>query len=108
MNWDYAELSKQAKLAGGPENYVDQIEKLAWSLGRKEGQKSMIPWLCAAVALVGFVGLWRLIKKLVSYFRKQKAISQEALEQAKAEVVKGIKEYDASHPKEENNGDIHN
>ena len=56
QNWDYAELSKAAKTAGGPEKYVELLEKTS-----KDAE----------------------IKK------------------AKEEIIKGIKEYDATHPDEE-------
>ena len=31
QNWDYAELSKAAKAAGGPEKYVELLEKAKFS-----------------------------------------------------------------------------
>lgn len=37
QNWDYAELSKAAKAAGGPEKYVEMLE-----LASKEAGK----WRC--------------------------------------------------------------
>ena len=36
MAWDYAELSKAAKAAGGPEKLVNMIEEGAKAVGRVE------------------------------------------------------------------------
>ena len=47
QNWDYAELSKAAKAAGGPEKYVEMLE----CASRDAGKKEMLPWV--AVAAVG-------------------------------------------------------
>ena len=44
QNWDYAELSKAAKAAGGPEKYVDMLEQASKDAGKME----MLPWLGAA------------------------------------------------------------
>lgn len=34
QNWDYAELSKAAKAAGGPEKYVDMLEQASKDAGK--------------------------------------------------------------------------
>ena len=47
QNWDYAELSKAAKAAGGPEKYVEMLELVSKEAGKME----MLPWL--GVAAVG-------------------------------------------------------
>ena len=42
QNWDYAELSKDAKVAGGPEKYVEMLELASKEAGKME----MLPyWL---------------------------------------------------------------
>ena len=47
-NWDYAELSKAAKAAGGPEKYVEMLERASKEAGKME----MLPWVgVAAVAM---------------------------------------------------------
>ena len=38
QNWDYAELSKAAKAAGGPEKYVEMLE-----LASKEAGNTVLP-----------------------------------------------------------------
>ncbi|MFQ9816968.1 MAG: hypothetical protein ACLRX3_02375 [Subdoligranulum sp.] len=36
QNWDYAELSKAAKAAGGPEKYVEMLELVSKEAGKME------------------------------------------------------------------------
>ena len=36
QNWDYAELSKDAKVAGGPEKYVEMLELASKEAGKME------------------------------------------------------------------------
>lgn len=92
MSWDYAELSKAAKKAGGPEKLMDLLVES----GRDAGHKEMLPvvGIAAGIGALGYAG----ISKLVKYFRKKKEISPEAVEEAKKELIQGIKEYDAEHP----------
>ena len=92
MTWDYAELSKAAKEAGGPEKLMD----LLIESGKDAGHKEMLPVVAIALGIgaLGYAG----INKLVKFFKKK--ISPEAVEAAKAELIKGIEEYDAAHPDE--------
>ncbi len=98
MAWDYAELSKAAKAAGGPEKLVNLIEEGGKSIGRIEGQSSMVPWI--GLAVLGASALTAGVIKLVDHFKAKKAISQAAVDEAKAELIQGIKDYDAAHPEE--------
>lgn len=41
QKWDYAELSKAAKMAGGPEKYVEMLE----SASKDAGKMEMLPWI---------------------------------------------------------------
>lgn len=92
MAWNYAELSKAAKEAGGPEKLMD----LLIESGKDTGHKEMLPVVGIALGIgaLGYAG----ISKLVKFFKKKKKISPEAVEAAKAELIKGIEEYDAAHP----------
>ena len=36
LNWDYAELSKAAKAAGGPEKYVELLERTSRNAGKMD------------------------------------------------------------------------
>ena len=96
MAWDYAELSKAAKAAGGPEKLVNLIEEGGKSIGRIEGQSSMVPWI--GLAALGASAFTAGVIKWREYLKEKKAISQAAVEEAKAELIQGIKDYDASHP----------
>lgn len=98
MAWDYAELSKAAKAAGGPEKLVNMIEEGGKSIGRIEGQSSMVPLI--GLAALGASALTAGVIKLVDHFKAKKAISQAAVDEAKAELIQGIKDYDAAHPDE--------
>lgn len=89
MAWDYADLSKAAKEAGGPEKLME----LLIESGKETGRSEMIPVVIIAVFITmgaAYVGD-RLVK-----FRKKK-ISQKEVESAKSELVRGIMDYDATH-----------
>ncbi len=95
QNWDYAELSKVAKAAGGPEKYVELLEKASKDAGKME----MAPW--SGVAAIGASLLTAATIKVVDYFKSKKKNNEAEIEKAKEEIIKGIKEYDATHPEEE-------
>lgn len=44
MRWPYADLSMNAKVAGGPDKFVEQLLENGRCIGRKE----MYPWVAAA------------------------------------------------------------
>ena len=92
MSWNYAELSKLAKDAGGPEKLLEKMEFLYVSKGRKQ----MIPFIGLA-AVGGF-----LIPKFINYYKKSMQSDQVKIEQAKQEIITGIKEYDSIHNNLEN------
>lgn len=93
--WDYAELSKAAKAAGGPEKYVDMLEQASKDAGKME----MLPWL--GVAAAGASLLTAATIKLVDYFKSKKKKNEAEIAKAKEEIINGIKDYDAAHPDEE-------
>lgn len=95
QNWDYAELSKAAKVAGGPEKYVELLEKASKEAGKLE----MLPWIGAGA--VGASLLTAATIKVVDYFKSKKKATQNELLLAKEEIINDIKEYDAAHVKEE-------
>jgi len=90
MAWSYAELSKKAKLHGGPEEFMEYIVKVNKKVGRIE----MVPVIGGAF-VIGVVGT-----KVVNHFRQKKDDTQAELDAAKAEIIAGIKEYDENHPEE--------
>lgn len=97
QNWDYAELSKAAKVAGGPEKYVEMLERAS----RDAGKMEMLPWV--GVAAVGASLLTVTAVKVVDFFKSKKRQNQEDIEAAKQEIIAGIKAYDAEHESIEEN-----
>lgn len=97
QNWDYAELSKAAKAAGGPEKYVEMLEHAS----RDAGKKEMLPWV--GVATIGASLLTVAAVKVVDYFKAKKRQNQEDIVAAKQEIIAGIKAYDAEHESNEDN-----
>lgn len=95
-NWEYAVLSSAAKAAGGPEKYVEMLEIASKNAGRME----MAPWM--GVCVVGASALTVASMKVIDYLKKKKT-NQHEIELAKKELIKGIKEYDATHM---NEGDV--
>lgn len=85
--WNYAWLSELAKKNGGPEKLV---EKLVSS-----GKYKMLP-LVGIALLVGSLATIG-IQELISFLKKKKEMSDEEFEQAKRELIQGIKDYDESH-----------
>ena len=100
QNWDYAELSKAAKMAGGPEKYVEMLERESRDVGKME----MLPWV--GVAAVGASLLTVAAVKVVDYFKSKKRKNQEDIEAAKQEIIAGIKAYDAEHENIENSPSV--
>ena len=97
QDWDYAELSKAAKVAGGPEKYVEMLERAS----RDAGKMEMLPWV--GVAAVGASLLTVAAVKVVDFFKSKKRQNQEDIEAAKQEIISGIKAYDAEHESIEEN-----
>ena len=87
--WNYAELSKAAKAANGPEAFVKQLAESSKRAGRFE----MLPWRGADA--IGASALTAGVIQLYKFFKEKKEASDEEIEVAKAEIIKGIKEYDA-------------
>ena len=85
MSWNYAELSKLAKKAGGPEKLVNILID--------SGKNTMKPWLI--VAALGGSAFTLVVQKIIKYFRNKKKISDAEVEAAKKELIQGIKDYDA-------------
>lgn len=87
MSWDYAELSKAAKKAGGPEKLVEILVN--------SGKVKMIPWLFVAGAVGSALTISE--QKIMDYLKSKKEISEAEVKKAKAELIQGINEYDKNH-----------
>lgn len=106
-SWDYADLSKDAKAAGGPQAYTDTI----YEAGRQEGHKDMVP--LAGLCLVIGAGVASFAPKIVAGFKHCKAwlserfghdkITDAELENAKQQLIQGIEDYDAANSIQEEN-----
>lgn len=93
--WNYAELSKAAKAVGGPEKYVELIEKES----RKAGRNEMLPWI--GITAVGASLLTAGTIKIINIFKARKYKKNEEIEEIKKELIEQIKEYDAKNTSEE-------
>lgn len=85
MSWDYAELSKLAKKAGGPEKLVNILIE--------SGKNKMKLWMI--VVALGSSAFTLIVQKIIKHFRNKKKISDAEVEAAKKELIQGIKDYDA-------------
>ena len=86
--WDYAELTHNAKLDGGPEQFINNIESNAIELGRLEGREEMAPMVGAAAG-VGMLVSWGTMK-LIQYIKKRKALARQNIDEAKQELLDEI------------------
>ena len=84
--WNYAKLSRLAKSNGGP----DKLVQLLIDSGTKKGRWQMVPVALGAV-LIGVA-----IKPIINYFKAKRSHAPVELEAAKAELIQGIKDYDAA------------
>lgn len=89
--WNYAKLSKLAKIFGTPEKLVQFLI----DMGIKKGRLQMIPFVIAAFAL-GIA-----LIPLINYFKAKRVQSAQEFEEAKQMLIKGIEDYDAAQLKEE-------
>lgn len=94
---DYAELSKAAKVAGGPEKYFNILEEMSKNARKRE----MYPWL-GIVAICSSVATMIAIKT-VEQFKVTRKQSQKEISIARKELIKGIEEYKKVHENLEKN-----
>lgn len=92
MAWDYAELSKAAKEAGGPEAFVDALAKAS----RDQGRLDML-------ALTLGVGTVFGICKLIKWFKTKQDEAQEKVDKAKTQLALEIEKYDLEHQNDDSN-----
>jgi hypothetical protein len=87
MGWDYAELSKQAKVAGGPEKFVADLEKYNYDKGAKDG--SLIGVVASTAVFLAACFFINKIKQI-----KDTKITDEQAQEERQELIQGIKESD--------------
>lgn len=94
--WNYAQLSQAAKIAGGPERYVEALITGGKALGRMQ----MVPWLAAAGvggSLLTYGGV-----KLAEHIKAKK---EAEITNAKEQLIEEINKYDSEHEAEEEPAD---
>lgn len=95
MSWNYATLSKTAKLYGGPEQYIKMVEHHAMEMGRLAEKAKMPPRLvisfAAGALLVGGVAL--IMQKS---YEKEMMTAHKELNNAKEELLNVILEQEPS------------
>ena len=84
MSWNYAELSKAAKESGSPEQLMDNLIN--------EGKAEMLPvvglaFLAGSAITVG-------VQKAVRYCQNKREETKQRADDARIELIQGIKEYD--------------
>ena len=89
--WDYAELSKAPKVAGGPEKYIEFLEEV----NRQKGRSEMLPWV--GVAALGASLLTVGTVKIVNVIKSRKQIKENEIAEVKLELGEKINEYDSKH-----------
>lgn len=94
MRWPYADLSMNAKVAGGPEKYVEQLLENGRCIGRKE----MYPWV--AVAFFAGAGIIEGIQIGITLYRDHKNKIDIEVENTKQKALKEMLEIEC------NNGNI--
>mgnify|MGYP001774577159 CR=1 FL=1 len=94
MRWPYADLSMKAKVAGGPEKFVEKLLDNGRCIGRKE----MYPWV--AVAFIAGAGVTEAIQIGIRLYRDHKNKIDKEVENAKQKALEEMAEMEG------NNGNI--
>lgn len=88
MSWDYAQLSKTAKIAGGPDALLNQV----YSSGRNVGRADMVPYLLLAAG--GGAALFKGITEIIRLIDEYKSYNETKAQVAMQEIKEGIRDYD--------------
>lgn len=98
--WNYAELSKAAKEAGGPEAYIDFLEKV----NRQKGRGEMLPWIVVSALGASLVTVGT--AKIINIIKSRKQLKENEIDAVKSELIEKINKYDSKHIEEggEDNG----
>ena len=95
QKWGLCRIIKGDHVAGGPEKYVELLEKASKDAGKWRWHLGIV------LRQIGASLLTAATIKVVDYFKSKKKNNADEIEMAKEEIVKGIKEYDATtHPEE--------
>ena len=85
-DWDYAQLTKAAAEAGGPEVWIDAIKKAAYNSGASDTKNALIgPLLIVGTALgVASTFGYQKIRKWISSKKEEELLTEKEAEQAEA------------------------
>lgn len=92
MSWNYAELSRMAKQAGGPELFIETLEKFNFQEGMKAGIESRNPIIALSLGggfLIGCGCAW--LFQWFNYKQKHSEITQEDAGKAKTQLLERMK-----------------
>lgn len=95
-DWNYAKLSKEAKLAGGPEKLITKIRDYYLQEGITKGRKQMNPVI--GVVLLGGIAVGVGGNKLYEYIKNKKKndddiLTEEEVIEAEEQLLKEIQEH---------------
>ena len=94
-DWNYAELSKSAKDAGGPEKFVELLEQSS----RQQGRKEMLPWI--AVISLGASLFTVGLMKINNDLKTRKESKKKEIKKIETKLIEEIEEYDSKNTSEE-------
>lgn len=96
--WNYSDLSKLAKMNGGPEMLISKIKAGSFQNGLATGRKESLPWIIVAAVITGGVLAYeegpKIVKAVKSRINK-KAVVEEAAA-AEEILLKEIREADGT------------
>ena len=105
-DWNYAQMSHAASLAGGPEKWVELIKSEEFAKGVAEGasdaKEKMAPWILIAtgVGIAGTLIFQKTYKWIVGH-KEGRQCSAEIAAEAESMLISGLKEYEAADASEE-------
>lgn len=106
--WNYAELSRDVAMAGGPEKFINTIKEYSYKKGIDEGRKQKNPVI--AISILGGIGvgvgiekIYQGIKQHIKGKKRKKIVMEREVSEAEQQF---IKEMEHSIPKELENLDV--
>ena len=79
-DWDYAKMSHEASLAGGPEKWLELTKSEEFAKGVAKGMSKMAPWLVVATGIG--VGGTLLVQKANEWAQKRKELKKQSAKDA--------------------------
>ena len=83
--WEYAELSKNAKVAGGPQVFLDSLIEESKKPGKIQGHKEMYP-IAILASLFGAVVMWGGMK-LIANNKDKEERSKKNIDNLKEKII---------------------